>query len=296
VVNIPRHDIRAGHFEHVGLRYEAEKLQCPPGFVPPPTAGRFSQRNTRGWTEVHRDCPKVLKSWTIETPNWGDWSKGSHDIVFTKEVYQRTFHPPRVVAILVEHIGEDPIAGAEIVRFAVDEPLSRKNPNFYSQLLFDLNILQENIGICDLYESDETIDTYLRSLYVNWEILPPGESEETINRIIGIVGDSDPVTRAIIADRYAVLASLQPRHLITGQSGFARYFGAQFADDLVVFENLRYGNAIYIMFDDWQVLSQKSRIELLESREEYKRIVHRGNWKRRLISEVKRKLEERNHP
>ncbi len=38
VVNIPRHDIRAGHFEHVGLRYEAEKLQLPT-WVRAPTNG-----------------------------------------------------------------------------------------------------------------------------------------------------------------------------------------------------------------------------------------------------------------
>ncbi len=209
----------------------------------------------------------MLKIWTFETPNWGDWSKGSHDIVFTKEVYQRTFPPTQGSGHSSRTYwrGSDCWCGDRQISPSMSHYLE-KIPHFYSQLLFDLNILQENIGICDLYESDETIDTYLRSLYVNWEILPPGESEETINRIIGIVGDSDPVTRAIIADRYAVLASLQPRHLITGQSGFARYFGAQFADDLVVFENLRYGNAIYIMFDDWQVLSQKSRIELLESR------------------------------
>ena len=29
-----------------------------------------------------------------------------------------------------------------------------------------------------------------------------------------------------------------------------RYIGALFADDLVVFENVRYGDALYVVYDD----------------------------------------------
>ena len=75
---------------------------------------------------------------------------------------------------------------------------------------------------------------------------------------------------------------------LIGTTGFARYFGAKFGEDFVAFENIRYGNAIYIMRENWQTLSQKSRIELMTGRyEEVIRIEHRRGWGARLSSYVR---------
>lgn len=54
-------------------------------------------------------------------------------------------------------------------------------------------------------------------------------------------------------------------------------------DDLVVFENIEYGNAIYILYDDWDEISKLSRIDLLSGRagSNFDRIIHSGNWKRK---------------
>jgi len=74
---------------------------------------------------------------------------------------------------------------------------------------------------------------------------------------------------------------------VVGADETARWFaehataiGAKFGDDFVVFENVRYGNALYIMFEQWQTLSQRSRIELLRSgvSDEFQRIEHREGW------------------
>ena len=70
---------------------------------------------------------------------------------------------------------------------------------------------------------------------------------------------------------------------------FVRYFGAKYADDFVVFENLRYGNALYVMFERWQELSQRSRIDLLKGDHEgFERIEHREGWEDRLEAMVER--------
>lgn len=80
-------------------------------------------------------------------------------------------------------------------------------------------------------------------------------------------------------ERISVMHRLKPEAYITGTDGFLRYFGAKFGDDFVVFENARYGNALYIMYDGWEALSQKSRIELLAGdRDSYDRIEHRKGW------------------
>ena len=62
-----------------------------------------------------------------------------------------------------------------------------------------------------------------------------------------------------------------------------------FADDLVVFENIDYGNAIYVMYEDWQELSQKSRVELRASQDNFTRIQHTKHWKYRLRAEIKKR-------
>ncbi|MFB7031234.1 MULTISPECIES: hypothetical protein, partial [unclassified Streptomyces] len=71
--------------------------------------------------------------------------------------------------------------------------------------------------------------------------------------------------------------------LIYGTSGFQRYLGAQFASNLVVFENVRYGNALYVMYERWEDLSKKSRLELLSGPARgFERILHRQGWEGKL--------------
>ena len=95
-------------------------------------------------------------------------------------------------------------------------------------------------------------------------------------------------------ERLAVFARLRPTHFISGTSGFVRYFGAKYADDFVIFENVRYGNAIYVMFEQWQTLSQKSRIDLLKGDfDGFERIEHRDGWEHRLEAMLERHRETR---
>lgn len=105
-------------------------------------------------------------------------------------------------------------------------------------------------------------------------------------RYVGITPRS--VTRA------GSLCPFSVPKLVETTNEFRRYFGAQFAHDLVAFENIEYGNAIYVMFDDWEELSKKSRTELLSSRiHNFKRIPHTITWKRRLRQLIMEELLER---
>jgi hypothetical protein len=84
-----------------------------------------------------------------------------------------------------------------------------------------------------------------------------------------------------------VLNRLKPEAYIAGSDGFLRYFGAKFGDDFVVFENVRYGNAIYLMFEKWEELSKRSRVELLAGpRDQFMRVEHREGWKEQLEAQV----------
>ena len=62
-----------------------------------------------------------------------------------------------------------------------------------------------------------------------------------------------------------------------------RYFGAICEDDFIVFENTRYGNAIYVMYEAWPELSKRSRIDLLKGpRDDFERIEHNRGWEDRV--------------
>ena len=82
---------------------------------------------------------------------------------------------------------------------------------------------------------------------------------------------------------------INPKNIIKGTSGFQRYFGALFTKNLVVFENISYGNAIYVMYNDWETLSKKAGWNKSLS---YERKIHNKNWKRILYKLLNSKLEK----
>lgn len=283
VIAIREDDIRNGLYEHIGIHWDQDKPVFPDFKVPLKATGYHSRWNREGREIIYKDRPKEEKSWSVDAPNYGDPHKGYHSVDFSREVYPREFVPPKLLRIIVECGYRNEIEHTYPFVFTVDEVLDRRTPSFMEALLFNLNLLQENIGNHDVQKADTTLEQYLDTLYVTWEILPPGEKEETFQRILSGIRSDNPQLREQIKDRYDFLMRLEPRNFIRGMNEFRRYFGAQFADDLVVFENLEYGNAVYVMFDDWETLSKKSRIELMRGREgNFVRILHTTTWKRRL--------------
>jgi hypothetical protein len=93
-----------------------------------------------------------------------------------------------------------------------------------------------------------------------------------------------------IQNKYDYLVNLNPVEIISGSSGMRKYFGVKFSDNLVVFENLNYGNAIYVLFENWEELSRMSRTKIqTRPANEYIRIKHTSNWKQSLERIIARK-------
>jgi len=274
-----------GRYARLGVSIENGEMKLPEPFLPPGNAGRYSQANMFGYDKKRKDLPKVHKTFSFLTPNWGDWSKGSHLTSSTREVYQVEFYPPKEVTLsvsLVERRGED-----YVLRFKIDQVINRRTPNFELELLYNLNLLQENVGAADVFPSEATLAEYAATVRVDWQILPPGQVGAVM---AAMLQGKRPVTRdqaRVIEERLTVLNRLRPEAYIAGSDGFLRYFGAKFGDDFVVFENVRYGNAIYLMFEKWEELSKRSRVELLAGpRDQFLRLEHREGWKEQLEAQV----------
>lgn len=271
-------------YRHLGLTLAEGNLCLPEPQPPNPSAGRYSNANLYGMEKVRKDLPKVTKSYGFWAPSWGSGS--FHYVSHDREVYIREIYPPKQVNLsvaLVERRGE-----GFLLRFAIDQVISRRTPNFELELLYNLNLLQENVGAADVFESATSLADYALSVKVDWQLLPPGTVDEVV---AAMLRDKRPVSaqeQAVMKERVAVMHRLQPEAYITGTDGFLRYFGAKFGDDFVAFENARYGNALYIMYEGWEVLSQKSRIELLAGdRGSYDRIEHRSGWVNQLRARVR---------
>lgn len=285
-------EINDGVLSHLNITLTPEGLITPENIIPLASQGKHSAWNVNGREIIRKDLPKETYYNYIESPNWGDSYYGTHTVAMPGERYPREFVAPRNSAIEIEAANSSPGLFHYVIKFQISEILSRQSDQFNDRLFDCLNILQENIGDSGVKSAEATLQDYLQSLQVTWDILPPGTAEEAINRIF-TGRQPTQIERETTEDRYQFFMTLNPQSLVYGSSGFQRYFGAFINENLVIFENVQYGNAIYVMFDNWEELSQRSRVELLSGRygENFERIIHTGNWKNKVKETVRARLK-----
>ncbi len=294
-IKFRKEDILSGKLSGLGIKLDQNGLQFPLSVVPSKDSGKYSNININGREIIRKDLPKEIHYNSVESPNYGDSYNGTHTVNLPYEKYPRDFQPPRELEILISCKDCKPNLPNYIIAFQVQEVLDKNAKDFENKLFEDLNFLQENIGTFGIEAANIPIIEYAKSLHVSWEILPPGTLDDTIQRIFH---GKTPTTQEknTAKERYEFFQSLKPKSLVFGQSGFRRYFGALLEDNLVVFENIEYGNAVYILFDNWEELSKLSRIDLLSGKfgTSFERVIHNTGWKSdvKTIVAEKRKLKK----
>lgn len=258
------------------------EFEFPSVLSPDKLRGSYSKKNLNGYTIIHKDLPKISKTYIWEAPNFGDPTKGYHDVIRHRLIYPRTHIAPREWSIRLESL----TAGSSNIytlKASIDIILNKEDPGFETDLLFAINLLQENVYACDVHDANTTDDQYIATRVVDWQIFPPGQKNQLLAAIGLSVGSQNLELTNKITDRINYIESLNPREYIVGQGMNRNYIGAKFRDDLIIFENIHYGNAIYILFDNWQQLSQMSRIDIIQrSEKDFDRIFHRNGWKETL--------------
>jgi hypothetical protein len=251
--------------------------------LPRPEMGRYSNWNITGRNLTRHDLPKIEKSWSWDFPFFGDWAKGSGTARRTRLVYQVDFIPPEEALLEASVLRADAAKDEYDLKFVVQRPIDPADDNCEQRLLFYMNLLQENVGRSSAFPEDTTDDGYLKTTTVDWEIIPVGSRGEMESHLTGMGIAPGTPTHDRILDRYEFLSELGAKQFIRGISGFQRYFGAFFHDNLVVFENTQWGNAIYVMHADWKELAKLTRGDLIATHsDKIHRIVHSRNWKERL--------------
>jgi hypothetical protein len=287
-------ELAAGDLAHLDITYADGQLTLPNGpIIPPASTGTISTENVNGREITHRDQAKIPKDiYCGDRPNFGDWSNGSFSLWQTRKVYPRSFIPPRGVSIAVSDQGLLESGGCWRLAFKLEPPLVRAEAAFEGDLLFFLSLAKEAIGCFDVYSSEVSPDDIIATRRLQWEIFPPGQRgfrEELERRL----SRSDEETRERLLARADVITALNPAQWAVGSGFNSNYYGAILADDLVIFENLNYGNATYVLRDDWVRLSQLSRTELLGSSTDFDRLIHDATWEERLTRLIARERQKR---
>lgn len=292
---VARADIELGQYAHLGLICEDGEVRTNGPIQPPSDAGKWSDRNARGWDRKRMDWPMVSKTFYFETPNFGDAATyGTHMHSMDRDVYQHQVFEPQgmtIEPVVLEDRGGELVP----VKFTLSPMLERGQGEFDLMLLWSINVLQENTGVTGVFASDATHEDYIATITLDWQVFPPGTMEEVVARMTGGARPANlPDFERHVRDRVRLFEKFQPTSYLRGQGGFGSYFGAMFADDLVVFENLKYGNAVYVLYENWDEVSRRSRLELLRDRDaHFDRIVHTEGWEERLAALISDSLYQR---
>ena len=148
---IPNEEIEK--YKHLNTRYINGELVLPSSRTPNPNAGKYSRANLEGLDRKRTDLPKISKEFSFEASNWR--GNGTHTVSYTRDVFRKDFYPPKEVELKIEQI-EKREHGFKI-KFLIDQVINRNTPNFEKELFYNLNLLQENVGMIDVFLSIATL-------------------------------------------------------------------------------------------------------------------------------------------
>lgn len=281
IIDVTRSEIAIDAYRHLGILLSEGNINLPETLQPDKLSGIYARRNRNGIVWILKHLPKVTKTYSFESPNFGDPAKGYHTTYWDRKVYQRSLEPPRDWDLSLSIISQD--EDKMRIKVAINNILDRNHPDFRKDLFFAINLLQEQCRDCHVFDAAISDEELKKITTVGWEIFPPGTMDRTFAIITQRLHNPSPERKREIQNRTSVINRLHPTEYIVGSGMNSRYFGAKFGENIVVFENIDYGNALYILFDNWQEISQMSRIDILKRHErDYIRIIHKYGWEKAL--------------
>ena len=247
--------------------------------LPPATTGRWSRWNLSGREIVRKDLPKKYHSWTIESPDFQ--GGGTHPVSFSREVFRKQRLYGQQIEASVTRVDEPRDSLVGTVLLTLQAPYDESAEHAY---LYAASLARTWFGSATAYPLGDAGIPQIPDQSVSWEFLPDGTVEEIRAAVTKkFSASAPPHDIEIMIDRLQKVQSLSPEKRLVGSLGLQRYVGYMFGDDFVAFENPRVGNALYLLYGDWESLSQLSRSQLLASREgEFDRIIHSAKWFERL--------------
>lgn len=292
-IKIKESEIKKWNYKKIWITSVSWEVIFQEEVIPGKENWRTSKKNVLWYTIKNKNQPKITKEiYLWERPWFWDWSKGSSSVYRDMEVYPSEKFAPKEISLNIELLEKENINWELyfIFKICTKGLLEKNDKDFSKDILFHINLLQENIKKIDVFAYDSSKEEYLDTLDIDWDIFPPWERDSDLKKIIWTWKKISESRIAEIKERYDFILKLNPLKIIRWRSWMRSYFWAKFSDNLVVFENKDYWNALYILFDNWAELSKLSRTEIQNRPSgEFIRIPHMNNWKIKATSIINNK-------
>lgn len=243
----------------------------------PKPVGNASLYNAEGMIIKHKDRPMETVYRTAEW-RWIEWHGRDRveKVEFRDKPYQRyprTYVPaPSLELTLFTSIDGQ--------RLVLTPPIKDWRAN-EDKLVHAVNLMLDIFGECTFFDSgrEQVIKVPLQRL--NWRILPPGrhpfsELQQGLKDALARVKEGN---RSFVDHRLERINSFGPEFTAIGQGGFNGYVVFGFPNKgLYVLESVLYGNATYVLGEDWEQISRLTKAEILSDQLHRDRVVHLQNW------------------
>lgn len=241
--------------------------------------GNICEYNANGKYIKNYDLP-METYYTTVLWTWKQW-RGRND---TEEVskwvdvphrrYQRTFiEPPSIEFILNNDVDGNSILCTPIIIF--------KSEN--TELIVHIvNLFLEIFHECEVFTAN--LERIIRAPIVrlNWDILPRGVmpwDTQRRNTLDNIVDQIQNGNRIFIRRRLELINSHNPDFVAIGRAGFHGYIIFGFNNlNIHILESMFHGNATYVFGQNWRILTQLTKADILFNALHLDRIIHNTLW------------------
>lgn len=251
--------------------------------------GKFSKFNVEGKKVINKTKGKEIYEYPIE---WS-WTEchGPNKIERAEiryrsvERWHRDFieAPELYLTIFLDSSGQKFILGEIFEYIRANELL----------MLHNVNLLLEIFGECDLFDQNCNLAIPAVRTYLNFEILPEGENPFSSERIKDIRQHAKltATQRCFLQQRSDFFNTVPlPTTTYEGIKGLAGYYILEYKHkELLVVENLFYGNATYIFNNNIEISKFKglTKKQIIDSNLAIDRVIHDNkdnHWSRTMRS------------
>jgi len=149
-----------------------------------------------------------------------------------------------------------------------------------------VNLFLEIYGRCYIFSDEISVSKMNIKRRCNWEILPPGE-KPSVHLMKHFQTHAEEVNLFDVERLKTLEKYSNIEQTVEGVNGFKGYFAFVFPS-FCVLESAIYGNATYIIpKENWEILSQKTKRELMDDSFVIEKIVHTKNWKAKIRQAIR---------
>lgn len=257
-------------------------LEIGESVLPALTFGTRSRFNANGKDEPQKNRPKEevcrMRKWC-----WEQWCGGgkTEKVCELRDRCYKRYPRLHIPAPSVEFQIATNRQGKKIVVSPTIEYVPENKP----LLLHIINLFLEIFGECELFQESLVSMIDVPHKRLNWTILPPERHpwSQFHQQIQGIVKQAPRGNHELIWERLETINKHNPSFFAIGKAGFRGYFVIGFPEkNLYVLESIVSGNATYVLGENWEKLSQLTKVELLNHNLHKKRFIHQVGWHKKV--------------